>query len=132
MSFLAVQTLLQLTAIIYCKKIFVDSDEDVRLARRVLRDLESRGLPLEIVLDHHLKVSKVAYERHILPTKQVADIILPGASNQAGVELVAQGVMDDLRSGRKSGAGATGAAGLPNVLSEADLTMGMPEYYETV
>ena len=94
--------------------------------------MEVRGLPLEMVLDHHVKVSKAAYERHILPTKQVADIILPGASIQAGVELVAQGVMDDFRSGRKTGVGATGAAGLPNVLSEADLTMGMPEYYETV
>ena len=79
MSFLAVRALLQLTDC-HCKKVFVDSDADVRLARRVLRDLESRGLPLEMVLDHHLKVSKVAYERHILPTKQVADIILPGAS----------------------------------------------------
>jgi len=116
-------------------KIFVDSDPDVRLARRVVRDLEERSLPLETIFDQHLRHSKSSYELVILPTKQTADIILPGASIAGGVELIAQSVMDDVRSGRmRKGAGATEVvvhAGL-DILSEADLGGGGVGYYETV
>ena len=116
-------------------QIFVDSDSDVRLARRVVRDLEERSLPLDAIFDQHLRHSKSSYELVILPTKQTADIILPGASIAGGVELIAQGVMDDVRSGRmRRGAGATEVvvhAGL-DILSEADLVGGGVGYYETV
>ncbi|KAI5798817.1 P-loop containing nucleoside triphosphate hydrolase protein [Geopyxis carbonaria] len=126
-------------------KIFVDCDPDVRLARRVMRDLEERQLPLDTIFDQHVRCNKASFEMDVLPTKTISDIILPSDSITAGVELIAQGVMDDIRRGRKTaglqtpvasrGASATVAAvtkQLPVTLSEADLISGTPSYYDTV
>lgn len=78
----------------------MDCDADIRLARRVVRDLEERAIPLDAIFDQHVRYSKEAYAQLILPTKQAADIILPGGAvagvNVAGVELIAHGVMDEL------------------------------------
>ncbi|KAL7270039.1 hypothetical protein RUND412_007261 [Rhizina undulata] len=123
-------------------KIFVDCDPDVRLARKVVRDNEERFLPIDFILDQYIRHSKPAYEQTILPTKHISDIILPGGSEGPGIDLIAQGVMDDLKakmavggSRRSAHGGAVTAvmSGLPITLSEADLgTGGGPSYYETV
>ncbi|KAA8902100.1 hypothetical protein FN846DRAFT_955947 [Sphaerosporella brunnea] len=117
-------------------KVFVDCDSDVRLARRVVRDL-ALGTPLDSIFEQHVRYSKTCYERTILPTKQISDIILPGGGSwSAGVELIAHGVVDDLvgkRGGVKATAGGkVDTMGLPLVLGETDLGVGMPSYYETV
>lgn len=70
-------------------KIFVDTDPDVRLIRRVLRDIRERGRTLESVFDQYLRTVKPMHEAFIEPTKKYADIILPeGGFNRAGIEVL--------------------------------------------
>ena len=72
-------------------KIFVDVDADVRLARRIRRDMESRGRSLEGVLQQYERFVKPATEQFVEPTKSYADIIVPrGVENTVGVDIVAQ------------------------------------------
>jgi len=60
-------------------KIFVDTDEDVRLSRRVLKylDVYQEFLKLDEFLDIYFKFVKPAYEKYVEPTKKYADIIMP-------------------------------------------------------
>ena len=58
-------------------KVFVDTDSDVRLARRMYRDISERGRDLEGVLKQYNKFVKPAFEHYIAPTMQCADIIVP-------------------------------------------------------
>ena len=58
-------------------KIFVDTDSDVRLARRLQRDIAERGRELEGVLKQYNKFVKPAFEHYIEPTMSCADIIVP-------------------------------------------------------
>ncbi|KAI5786366.1 hypothetical protein DFH27DRAFT_655892 [Peziza echinospora] len=100
-------------------KIFVECDPDVRLARRVLRDSTQAttvpsptssspqtptttkpALSLDYIFDQHIRFSKPSSEIVIQPTKVLADIILPRGAEGPGVELIANGVVDDLRDGR--------------------------------
>lgn len=100
-----------------------------------MRDFEERGIPLDAIFEQHVRYSKTAYSQLILPTKQSADIILPGGGagggagvNVAGVELIANGVMDELK-GCGKGVGSVGNG----FLAEGDLlSAGLPSYYETV
>merc|ERR1719362_2104723 len=76
-------------------KLFVDTDADTRLARRVLRDIEERGRDLENVLFQYTNLVKPAFEEFCMPTKKHADVIIPrGADNTVAVELVAQHIQD--------------------------------------
>merc|ERR1739844_8574 len=76
-------------------KLFVDTDADSRLARRVLRDIEERGRDLENVLFQYTNLVKPAFEEFCMPTKKHADVIIPrGADNTVAVELVAQHIQD--------------------------------------
>lgn len=58
-------------------KIFVDTDSDVRLARRLKRDIAERGRELEGVLKQYNKFVKPAMDHWISPTMSQADIIIP-------------------------------------------------------
>ncbi|XP_077308761.1 uridine-cytidine kinase 2 isoform X4 [Lithobates pipiens] len=63
-------------------KLFVDTDADTRLSRRVLRDLNDRGRDLEQILSQYITFVKPAFEEFCLPTKKYADVIIPrGADN---------------------------------------------------
>ncbi|XP_060784686.1 uridine-cytidine kinase 2-B isoform X2 [Neoarius graeffei] len=63
-------------------KLFVDTDADTRLSRRVLRDITERGRELEQVLSQYITFVKPAFEEFCLPTKKYADVIIPrGADN---------------------------------------------------
>ncbi|KAG1706148.1 Uridine-cytidine kinase 2-B [Nymphon striatum] len=63
-------------------KLFVDTDPDTRLSRRVLRDINERGRDLDHVLQQYIKLVKPAFEEFCLPTKKYADVIIPhGADN---------------------------------------------------
>ena len=58
-------------------KIFVDTDSDIRLARRLKRDITERGRGLEGVLKQYNRFVKPAFEHYISPTMTHADIIVP-------------------------------------------------------
>ncbi|KAH0608910.1 uncharacterized protein H6S33_001138 [Morchella sextelata] len=109
-------------------KIFVDCDADVRLARKVVRDQETSKLSLDVILDQYVRHCKPAYEQTILPTKTVSDIILPAGAEGPGIELIAHGVMDDLK-GRRRRPSLTLTS---YSLSEVDLTSGAGSYYQAV
>ena len=70
-------------------KLFIDLDDDIRLSRRIFRDIISRGRNMETVLDRYHKFVKPAYNNFIKPTKEYADIIIPrGGSNTIAIDLI--------------------------------------------
>merc|ERR1719147_428833 len=76
-------------------KLFVDTDADTRLARRVLRDIEERGRELEHVLHQYTTLVKPAFEEFCIPTKKYADVIIPrGAENHVAINLIKQHIED--------------------------------------
>jgi uridine kinase len=58
-------------------KVFVDTDPDVRVLRRIMRDIQERGRSLESVYDQYLKTVKPMHDAFIEPSKRYADIIIP-------------------------------------------------------
>ncbi|KRZ58755.1 Uridine-cytidine kinase 2-B [Trichinella nativa] len=83
-------------------KLFVDTDPDTRLARRVMRDMNERGRDLETILYQYLNFVKPAYEEFCLPTKKFADVIIPrGGENLVAIDLIVQHILEILRSPRK-------------------------------
>lgn len=78
-------------------KVFVDTSDDIRLARRLRRDIVERGRDIEGVLTQYEKFVKPAYDDYIEPTKQFADVIIPnGADNKVGIRLIATHVKNQL------------------------------------
>lgn len=70
-------------------KIFVDTDPDVRIIRRIVRDINERGRTLESVIDQYLKTVKPAHEQFIEPSKKFADIIIPeGGYNKVAIDIM--------------------------------------------
>ncbi|XP_040895486.1 uridine-cytidine kinase 2-A isoform X2 [Toxotes jaculatrix] len=81
-------------------KLFVDTDADTRLSRRVLRDISERGRDLEGVLAQYITFVKPAFEEFCLPTKKYADVIIPrGADNLVAINLIVQHIQDILNGG---------------------------------
>ncbi|KAK7944803.1 hypothetical protein WMY93_000531 [Mugilogobius chulae] len=81
-------------------KLFVDTDPDTRLSRRVLRDIGQRGRELEQVLTQYITFVKPAFEEFCLPTKKYADVIIPrGADNLVAINLIVQHIQDILNGG---------------------------------
>lgn len=77
-------------------KLFVDTDSDVRLSRRVLRDM-SRGRDLEQILTQYTTFVKPAFEEFCLPTKKYVDVIIPrGVDNMVAINLIVQHIQDIL------------------------------------
>ncbi|XP_059662352.1 uridine kinase-like protein 3 isoform X1 [Cornus florida] len=78
-------------------KIFVDTDPDVRLARRIRRDTVERDRDIGMVLDQYSKFVKPAFDDFILPTKKYADIIIPrGGDNHVAIDLIVQHIRTKL------------------------------------
>lgn len=70
-------------------KIFVDVDADVRILRRVKRDMEMRGRSLDSVIDQYLTTVKPMHEKYIEPSKAKADLIIPqGAFNKVAINIL--------------------------------------------
>lgn len=70
-------------------KIFVDTDADVRILRRITRDIQERGRTLESVISQYLGTVKPMHEAFVEPTKRYADVIIPeGAFNRAGFDVI--------------------------------------------
>ncbi|GAU12305.1 hypothetical protein TSUD_252550 [Trifolium subterraneum] len=78
-------------------KIFVDTDADVRLARRIRRDTSEKDRDIGAILDQYSKFVKPAFDDFILPTKKYADIIIPrGGDNHVAVDLIVQHIRTKL------------------------------------
>ncbi|XP_003743166.1 uridine-cytidine kinase 2-B [Galendromus occidentalis] len=76
-------------------KLFVDTDPDTRLSRRVLRDTQEWKRDLEMVLHQYTKYVKPAFEEFCLPTKKYADVIVPrGADNGVAIDLIAKHIKE--------------------------------------
>lgn len=70
-------------------KIFVDTDADVRILRRITRDMNERGRSLDSVVDQYLKTVKPMHEAFVEPTKRYAHVIIPeGGYNEAGFDVI--------------------------------------------
>jgi uridine kinase len=70
-------------------KIFVDTDADERLVRRILRDVQERGRSLESVITQYINTVKPMHEQFVEPTKKYADIIIPrGGENTVALTMV--------------------------------------------
>lgn len=79
-------------------KVFVDADADVRLARRIRRDMAERGRSLDDILDQYLTTVRPMHDQFIAPTKEHADIVIPhGGHNDVAVDLLLEFVTSRLR-----------------------------------
>ncbi|XP_062427256.1 uridine-cytidine kinase-like 1 isoform X2 [Rhea pennata] len=78
-------------------KVFVDTDSDIRLVRRLQRDIMERGRDIVGVIKQYNKFVKPAFEQYIEPTVQVADIVVPrGGENFVALDLIVQHVHSQL------------------------------------
>ena len=80
-------------------KIFVDCDDDIRIIRRIKRDVNSRGRSLTSVIEQYLKTVKPMYEKFIEPTRKYADIIVPrGGKNEIALNMILSNIKQLLTS----------------------------------
>ncbi|KPP76052.1 uridine-cytidine kinase-like 1-like [Scleropages formosus] len=78
-------------------KVFVDTDSDIRLVRRLKRDISERGRDIAGVIKQYNKFVKPSFEQYIEPTVQVADIVVPrGGENFVALDLIVQHVHSQL------------------------------------
>jgi uridine kinase len=78
-------------------KVFVDTDADTRLARRLSRDTGERGRDFEGVLDQYIRHVKPAFEQYIAPGAKVADVIIPrGGENLVAIDLIVRQIKTQL------------------------------------
>ena len=79
-------------------KIFVETDADVRILRRALRDVEERGRSLESVVNQYLTTVKPMHEQFVEPTRKFADIIvLEGGHNLVALDMIMQRIATHIR-----------------------------------
>jgi len=70
-------------------KVFVDTDADVRIIRRILRDVKERGRSLDSVINQYLTTVKLMHEQFVEPSKKNADIIIPeGGFNTVALQML--------------------------------------------
>ena len=70
-------------------KVFIDTDADVRIIRRILRDVEERGRMLDNIVDQYLTTVKPMHEMFVEPSKKYADIIIPeGGFNMVALDML--------------------------------------------
>jgi uridine kinase len=80
-------------------KIYVDTDADVRILRRIVRDVRDRGRSLESVVEQYLTTVKPMHEQFVEPSKRNADIIIPeGGHNQVALDMVMERVRAHIES----------------------------------
>ncbi|WP_170007758.1 uridine kinase [Bacillus fonticola] len=70
-------------------KLFVDTDADIRIIRRMLRDIEERDRTIQSVIDQYVNVVRPMHNQFIEPTKRYADVIIPeGGQNHVAIDLM--------------------------------------------
>ena len=78
-------------------KVYVDTDDDIRIIRRIRRGMEQRGRTLDSIITQYLTTVKPMYHQFIEPTKRYADIIVPeGGQNTVAIDLLVTKVRDIL------------------------------------
>ncbi|XP_062267452.1 uridine-cytidine kinase-like 1 [Platichthys flesus] len=108
-------------------KVFVDTDSDIRLIRRLKRDVSQRGRNIIGIIKQYNKFVKPAFEQYIEPTVQVADIVVPrGGENFVALDLIVQHVHSQLEKRESTVRSALASAHqgqpLPNTLSVMEST----------
>lgn len=79
-------------------KIYVDTDADLRILRRLMRDIKERGRTMESVIDQYLTVVRPMHNQFIEPTKRYADIIIPeGGSNAVAIDIMTTKIQSLIR-----------------------------------
>ncbi|WP_318569248.1 uridine kinase [Salinigranum marinum] len=73
-------------------RLYVETDADVRILRRIQRDVIERGRDLEGVIEQYLSTVKPMHEQFIEPTKRNADLIIPEGANSVAVKLLEEKV----------------------------------------
>ena len=82
-------------------KVFVDAESDVRLIRRIRRDMTKRGRPLEEILDQYITTVQPMHLQFVEPSKRYADVIVPrGGHNQIAIEMIVAKIQRRLAAGR--------------------------------
>lgn len=80
-------------------KLFVDTDADVRILRRLVRDVKERGRSLDSVVGQYLTTVKPMHEAFVEPSKKYADLIVPeGGRNLVALEMIVQRVEHHIRT----------------------------------
>ncbi|WP_270504619.1 uridine kinase [Paraclostridium sordellii] len=70
-------------------KIYVDTEDDLRILRRIQRDIKERGRTVDSVIEQYLATVKPAHDQFIEPYKKYADIIIPeGGQNEVAIDMV--------------------------------------------
>ena len=70
-------------------KIFVDTDADIRICRRIKRDVNKRGRSLESVITQYQQTVKPMHEKYVEPSKKFADIVVPeGGKNKVALDMI--------------------------------------------
>ena len=78
-------------------KIFVDTDADVRIIRRLVRDVSERGRDMNSVISQYLTTVKPMHEAFVEPSKRMADIIVPeGGMNRVALEMITQRIVSHI------------------------------------
>ena len=82
-------------------KVFVDADADVRLIRRIRRDMAKRGRPLDEILDQYLTSVQPMHLQFVEPSKRYADVIVPrGGHNPVAIEMIVAKIQRRLSAAR--------------------------------
>lgn len=70
-------------------KVFIDTDSDIRLIRRIIRDTKEKSMPLEKIILEYISVVKPTNMNFVEPTKRFADIIIPeGGENEVAINIL--------------------------------------------
>ena len=70
-------------------RVYVDTDSDIRLARRIERDVNERGRSLKSVLEQYKNTVKPMHEQFVEPSRKYADVIIPeGGYNQVVLSMI--------------------------------------------
>jgi uridine kinase len=81
-------------------KVFVDADADVRLIRRIRRDMTKRGRPLAEILEQYLSTVQPMHLEFVEPSKRYADVIVPrGGKNSVAIEMIVAKIARRLQAG---------------------------------
>lgn len=79
-------------------RIFVDTDADIRLCRRVKRDVNKRGRTLESVLTQYQQTVKPMHDKYVEPSKKYANLVVPeGGKNYVALDMIAQQIRRHLK-----------------------------------
>ncbi|MEG1286504.1 MAG: uridine kinase [Clostridium sp.] len=79
-------------------KVYVDTDADIRILRRLVRDIDERGRTVDSVINQYLSVVRPMHMQFIEPTKRHADIIVPeGGQNKVAIDILVSKIKDILK-----------------------------------